>query len=1122
MERAPCSRGGEGTKPKTRRFKICAAGWWMVFALCVATVACADDPADAAQPEPAAHNEQLLEQMSVLLKKWMLKKAVLGQEQKLSKPDASLIERLNAEESELRNEYFTLRSRLLKLKPSDSTEPGTPDIAGNWQINSSFNPNFPNQFVQFRLADTNWYLLFEKFPWVLRLDWHPEKQEFRCEMPHDSGRLLPYRISYSAQGNKINFVPMIDETVQKKLAAEVGVPESSVALLERRFTQVLSRPIVDRVQGGDFLIVETKDGLDAYSEVTGTWDRIQVAMPKDGFPRLISFTCGLHFATVVIDDQLLGYSSSAGRWARLTIPPEFVGQVGATHSQNLTTVTIGDKTYALSPKTGRWMSQDGKPTADDDAQFKVFPLKHGTPTLFRRMLLAFFPEANIQIDPRTNSLVVATADDNDLGEIQAVLTRLDVPPESENAEAASVDTPQGEILVFVASWNTPSQEMRSIAKALQRKGVRLQLVDIDQKQELTKTYHVRSVPTVIAVDDAGDEIRRHTGRMTREELLGFLKPGSPSWRTTASTLDTTSIAGRRERTHPRLDSPAAQRLADEIARHEAEAVELAKQIRNRSDQLGKNHPEQTAARQQLQNALAAALDLKFQLEALQLEDLRGRLSQLEQQIGQRKALKQKILDRRVEELIEGDATRWDGEAGTKEDAAMQQGAGVAPSELADSPKYSPNVTQVRFMGPKKMKICYSVENANSIDFVAPVTVPFAHAEPSKIKRHELVFTCDEWKSPLFATLDIYPSQKQTDAYLTHSKVPIKITDHEIGMIGYGKPITQVLYLPDAKYQELAMASVEKRVTTRFDDDVDLVEEAEAHGTVLAVLRLADSKDKLAAEPAFPMPTSAREREDFDKPFSTVSTPDGTNKAAVPSPNTTDDKLAFPALSYEALVSKLDAVSQKADDSRERQAVHDEFRAILRDLELQAESAQVAVEQAQAEFDRAAALSAAKVLHPQEKDTAERSLKQAKLAQARLDNRLALYRKAGEEFKVLPPKLSPIIPTDESPGDDLATAQTLSWERLGLKMRPINDAEQKLTEPQYRGGLLVTQVKAQSPAAVAGFRENDILVGLGQWETVMPQNVTFVLAQTKGDRNLRFVLIRDAKTLHGTLLMRDAE
>ncbi len=114
----------------------------------------------------------------------------------------------------------------------------------------------------------------------------------------------------------------------------------------------------DRVSSQELLVIETKEGLSAYSTLTGKWDRVVVGLPKDGQPRLKQSITSSSFCSVIVDDQLFGFSSKAGKWGKLTIPKEYVGKVKPEHGWNMISATIGDRTFVLSPVTGKWTSSD--------------------------------------------------------------------------------------------------------------------------------------------------------------------------------------------------------------------------------------------------------------------------------------------------------------------------------------------------------------------------------------------------------------------------------------------------------------------------------------------------------------------------------------------------------------------------------------------------------------------------------------------------------------------------------------------------------------------------------------------------------------------------------------------
>jgi len=134
----------------------------------------------------------------------------------------------------------------------------------------------------------------------------------------------------------------------------------------------------DRIQTQDILLIETKDGLSAYSMSLGKWDSIVVALPKDGKTRLQHSTLSAlapSLAVVVVDDQLFGFSSKAGRWGKpIKIPAEYVGKVTPTLEGNLASAKIGEQTFTLSLKTGEWTSPDSPSLQDiDPATFDNSP-----------------------------------------------------------------------------------------------------------------------------------------------------------------------------------------------------------------------------------------------------------------------------------------------------------------------------------------------------------------------------------------------------------------------------------------------------------------------------------------------------------------------------------------------------------------------------------------------------------------------------------------------------------------------------------------------------------------------------------------------------------------------------
>ena len=91
---------------------------------------------------------------------------------------------------------------------------------------------------------------------------------------------------------------------------------------------------------------------------------------------------------------------------------------------------------------------------------------------------------------------------------------------------------------------------------------------------------------------------------------------------------------------------------------------------------------------------------------------------------------------------------------------------------------------------------------------------------------------------LYPSIEVAPSTPVTDAYLAHNAIPIQFTNEDFDqVIDGGNFVTKVIYLPDPKYQELAVSGVETLVSTRLEPGIDPILEADKRGTILLILRL---------------------------------------------------------------------------------------------------------------------------------------------------------------------------------------------------------------------------------------------------------------------------------------------
>ena len=89
----------------------------------------------------------------------------------------------------------------------------------------------------------------------------------------------------------------------------------------------------------------------------------------------------------------------------------------------------------------------------------------------------------------------------------------------------------------------------------------------------------------------------------------------------------------------------------------------------------------------------------------------------------------------------------------------------------------------------------------------------------------------------------------------------------------------------------------------------------------------------------------------------------------------------------------------------------------------------------------------------------------------------------------------------------------------MELKPVPSGEfRRKYQTRYRGGLVVTTVRAGSAAARQGIRRGDVLVGMHIWETVSMDNISYILkrADFTSLSPLKFFILRGDETLYGYL------
>jgi serine protease Do len=67
-----------------------------------------------------------------------------------------------------------------------------------------------------------------------------------------------------------------------------------------------------------------------------------------------------------------------------------------------------------------------------------------------------------------------------------------------------------------------------------------------------------------------------------------------------------------------------------------------------------------------------------------------------------------------------------------------------------------------------------------------------------------------------------------------------------------------------------------------------------------------------------------------------------------------------------------------------------------------------------------------------------------------------------------------------------------WQKLGLRLRPVGAESVNRSNPRFRGGLMVTEVRSDSPADRSGVQRGDVLVGLDNFEMLTNDHVQWVI------------------------------
>jgi hypothetical protein len=174
-------------------------------------------------------------------------------------------------------------------------------------------------------------------------------------------------------------------------------------------------------------------------------------------------------------------------------------------------------------------------------------------------------------------------------------------------------------------------------------------------------------------------------------------------------------------------------------------------------------------------------------------------------------------------------------------AAALAGGGAGMG-AANGRRFTVTKSQISFLDPNGMQIGWQTgvgPNGERTYLPAQLTVPARYNfNQGYIYRLKITNISGRPAAALYPSIEVAPTTPATDAYLAHNAIPVQFTSEDFDqVVDGGNFVTKVIYLPDPKYQELAISGVETLVSTRLEPGVDPILEADKRGTILLIVRL---------------------------------------------------------------------------------------------------------------------------------------------------------------------------------------------------------------------------------------------------------------------------------------------
>jgi hypothetical protein len=176
-------------------------------------------------------------------------------------------------------------------------------------------------------------------------------------------------------------------------------------------------------------------------------------------------------------------------------------------------------------------------------------------------------------------------------------------------------------------------------------------------------------------------------------------------------------------------------------------------------------------------------------------------------------------------------------------------ASVGALTGASPQAYASKRTEVRFVGPDKMRISWCGMTADGRPAQGYVDVPGRYNfVQGAIYRLKLSNIPGLPGVELYPTLEVVPANARTETFLAHSAVPVSFTNEDFEQVQAGNYLVKVIYLPHPQFQDLAAAGPDEIISSRLEPGADPIAEAHRRGNILLVIRMGNINLELPNSP----------------------------------------------------------------------------------------------------------------------------------------------------------------------------------------------------------------------------------------------------------------------------------